>query len=153
MRDPVSFRGRLTLFFLLIVVLPMIAVAVLVTQVTSKSGSGKADARLASSMDAALALYRDDVTGARRAAGKFASDPQLAAALRSSDTASIQAIAAPLARRNGIRALEIRGPGGQRLAKVGGTDAIATYRLKLQGPSGPLGTLIASTTTPSEYLN
>jgi hypothetical protein len=32
----VSFRGRLTLFFLLIVVLPMIAVAVLVTQVNSE---------------------------------------------------------------------------------------------------------------------
>ncbi|HYY73296.1 MAG TPA: GGDEF domain-containing protein [Solirubrobacterales bacterium] len=148
-----SFRGRLTLFFLLIVVLPMIAVAVLVTQVTSKSGSGKADARLASSMDAALALYRDDVTAARRAAGNFASDPDLVAALRSGDPATIQGVAPRVAQGNGIRALEIRDPGGHRLAKVGGTYAVAAYRLKLRGPGGPLGTLIASTTTPSAYLD
>ena len=148
-----SFRGRLTLFFLLIVVLPMIAVAVLVTQVTSKSGSGKADARLASSMDAALALYRDDVTAARRAAGNFASDPDLVAALRSGDPGTIQGVAPRVAQANGIRALEIRDPGGHRLAKVGSTDAVAAYRLKLRGPGGPLGTLIASTTTPSAYLD
>src|SRR5215208_2705847 len=43
----VSFRGRLTLFFLLIVVLPMIAVAVLVTQIVTDSTNGKVDARLA----------------------------------------------------------------------------------------------------------
>jgi hypothetical protein len=43
----VSFRSRLTTFFVLIVVLPMIAVAVLVADVTDESESGKADARLA----------------------------------------------------------------------------------------------------------
>ena len=63
-----SFRGRLTLFFLLIVVLPMIAVAVLVTQVTTQSRNGKADARLAAGLGTALSVYRDDV-GAGQAGG------------------------------------------------------------------------------------
>ena len=51
-----SFRGRLTLFFLLIVVMPMIAVAVLVTQVTAQSRNGKADARLAAGLETALSI-------------------------------------------------------------------------------------------------
>ena len=63
-----SFRGRLTLFFLLIVVMPMIAVAVLVTQVTTQSRNGKADARLAAGLETALTIYRDDAArpGVRR---------------------------------------------------------------------------------------
>ncbi len=40
-----SFRLRLTLFFVIIVVLPMVALAVLVSQIASDSESGKADAR------------------------------------------------------------------------------------------------------------
>jgi hypothetical protein len=67
----VSFRGRLTLFFLLIVVLPMIALAVLVTQVTTQSGNGKADARLASGLQVSLAVYRRDVAQAKLAATKL----------------------------------------------------------------------------------
>ena len=63
-----SFRGRLTLFFLLIVVLPMIAVGVLVSHVTSESESGKSDARLDAGLDAALGTYDADVSEAQRAA-------------------------------------------------------------------------------------
>ena len=51
-----SFRGRLTLFFLLIVVLPMIAVAVLVVQVTGSSRSGKADARVRQNLGLVVGL-------------------------------------------------------------------------------------------------
>src|SRR5919109_2797214 len=108
MRDPVSFRGRLTLFFLLIVVLPMIAVAVLVTQVTSKSGNGKADARLAAGMDAALALYRDDAAAAERASTELARDPAVGTALSSGDRTLVASSARRLASQNGIRSLTIR---------------------------------------------
>ena len=48
-----SFRGRLTLFFVAIVVVPMIAVAVLVIQVTEDSANGKADARLSTGLETA----------------------------------------------------------------------------------------------------
>ena len=74
-----SFRGRLTLFFLLIVVMPMIAVAVLVTQVTAQSRNGKADARLAAGLETALSIYRGDVAAARRAANEIGKDPTLGA--------------------------------------------------------------------------
>ena len=41
-----SFRGRLTLFFLLIVVLPMVVIGVLASRTAEDASSGKADARL-----------------------------------------------------------------------------------------------------------
>jgi diguanylate cyclase (GGDEF)-like protein len=148
----VSFRGRLTLFFLLIVVLPMIAVGVLVTQVTNESGSAKADARLAAGLDAALAMYRDDSAAAERAAKRFANDPAVGSALRSGDPARIVSTARRLAGRSGIQSLVIRGPGGHQVAKVGAGDAVATYELNLTDPSGSLGSLTASTKTASGFL-
>ncbi len=147
-----SFRGRLTLFFLLIVVMPMIAVAVLVTQVTTQSRNGKADARLAAGLESALTLYRDDATDARRAAEGLGQDPALAVALQSSDRAQIAAAARTGADRYRTRSLVIRDPGGQRLAAVGGPGLLAPYRLDLRGPSGRLGSLVVSTATPSAYL-
>jgi len=148
----VSFRGRLTLFFLLIVVLPMIAVAVLVTQVTSQSGDGKADARLAAGMDAALALYTDEANAADQAANEFANDPAIAPVLASGDPARIEPTARRLARENGIESLTIEDPSGRRLATVGEGDPVAPYQLDLRDQSGSLGSLSASTTTASAYL-
>jgi diguanylate cyclase (GGDEF)-like protein len=138
---------------LLIVVLPMIAVAVLVRQVTSESGSGKADARLAAGLDAALATYRDDALTAERAAKRFANEPAVGAALRSGDTARIESTARSLARQSGIQSLVIRGPHGRRVATVGPDDAVATYELNLTDPGGSVGSLTASTTTAPAYLD
>ncbi len=149
-----SFRGRLTLFFLLIVVLPMVAVAVLVTHVTSDSESGKADARLDAGLDAGVATYEAEVAEAERAAKGFASDPAAASALRSGDPARIEALARRLAIQNGIRSLVIRDPSDDVMATIGPTNAIATFKLNLPDRSGSfVASLTASTTTPTEYLN
>ena len=147
-----SFRGRLTLFFLLIVVLPMIAVAVLVTHVTSESESGKADARLAAGLDTRAGDIRDDAADAERAAKRFANDPAVGAALRSGDPARIEAWpAAGPPRSESIP----RDPGSERrragVDRPG--DAVATYELDLTDPGGSVGSLIASTTTASDYLD
>ena len=148
-----SFRGRLTLFFLLIVVLPMVAVAVLVTHVTNESESGKADARLDAGLDAALATYRADAAEAEQAAKRFARDSAAASALRSGDPAQIKAVARRLAAQVGIRSLVIRDADGGVLAKIGPGNGVATYELNLTDPSGSLGSLTASTTTATDYLN
>ena len=54
-----SFRTRLTLFFVLIVVLPMVAVGVLVTQLGAESRTGKADVRLSEALDVGLSTCDD----------------------------------------------------------------------------------------------
>jgi diguanylate cyclase (GGDEF)-like protein len=148
----VSFRGRLTLFFILIVVLPMVAVAVLVNLVTSESGSAKADARLAAGLDAALAMYGDDAAAAEQAAKDFTNDPGVGSALRSGNQARIEAAARRLAGQAGLKSLVIRDPSGRPVATIGQDHAVATYELNLTGPSGSLGSLTASTTTADGYL-
>ena len=52
-----SFRTRLGLFFLLMVAIPIAAIAVLVTDITGDSADGKADARLSTGLETAIALY------------------------------------------------------------------------------------------------
>jgi diguanylate cyclase (GGDEF)-like protein len=146
-----SFRGRLTLFFLLIVVLPMIVLAVLVTQIATDSTNGKADAQLAEGLDSGLTVYRDEATSAGDAAKKAAHDPKVTAAITSGNGPQENAAAQGLIGQHGIRAASLdsaKGKGGTAGANV----MVAPYRLNLNGPGGRLGTLTVSTTTPSEYL-
>jgi diguanylate cyclase (GGDEF)-like protein len=147
-----SFRGRLTLFFLLIVVLPMIAVAVLVTQVTTQSRNGKADARLAAGLETALSVYRDDAARAQRAANQLGHNPALGAALQTGDRAQIVAASRAAAHQNGAEALVVRDAGRREVAAVGGPPVVAPFRLNLRGPAGPLGSLTVSATNPTAYL-
>jgi diguanylate cyclase (GGDEF)-like protein len=146
-----SFRGRLTLFFLLIVVLPMIAVAALATQIVSESTNGKADARLAEGLDSALTVYRDDAADAGRAAKEVARDPAVASAITAGQSQA-QALADDLVGEHGIRALVFQGSSGRRLASAGSKALVAPYRLNLNGSGGQIGSLTVSTTTPSSYL-
>src|SRR6266480_2583231 len=52
-----SFRSRLLLFFTIIVVIPMVAVALVLFSLTADSETGKADAEIAQGMRAAFAMY------------------------------------------------------------------------------------------------
>src|ERR1700722_4154890 len=60
-----SFRTRLTGFFVLIVVVPMVAVGFLVFRLISDSEHGKADARADGLASAAASLYNAEITDAR----------------------------------------------------------------------------------------
>jgi diguanylate cyclase (GGDEF)-like protein len=147
-----SFRGRLTLFFLLIVVLPMVALAVLVTQIVTESTNGKADARLAEGLDSALTLYRDDAVKARDAAKQVAEDPRLRTAIAGGRSAQAPGIANDLVGEHGIRAIAVEGPNGESVASAGAPVLVAPYRLTLNGPGGEIGSITVSATTPSGYL-
>ena len=54
-----SFRTRLRLFFVLIVIVPMIAVTLIVFRLIAESEQGQADARVAARQEAAITLYYD----------------------------------------------------------------------------------------------
>src|SRR5919197_4216304 len=113
-----SFRGRLTLFFLLIVVLPMIAVAVLVTQIVTESTNGKADAWLAEGLDSALTLYRDDAPAGRGAAKQVAG-PGVTTAIAAGAGPQASGVANRLLGEHGIRAVVLAGANGERVASAG----------------------------------
>ena len=60
-----SFRTRLGLFFLLMVAIPIAAIAVLASDVTGDSQAGKADAQVSTGLEAAISIYEDEVAAAR----------------------------------------------------------------------------------------
>src|SRR5687767_15621182 len=106
-----SFRLRLTLFFVLIVVLPMIALAVLVSQIASDSESGKADARLSAELHTATVVYETAQADSRRIAGEIANeiaaDPSALDTLRSGDSAALAALARTYVQRDGAVAVRL----------------------------------------------
>src|SRR6476619_4040152 len=105
--------------------MPMIAVAVLVTQVTAQSRNGKADARLAAGLETALSIYRSDVGAGRHAANEIGGDPALGFALQAGDRAQIQSAARAAAGNQGARFLVLRDSSGRRVASVGAPPPVA----------------------------
>jgi diguanylate cyclase (GGDEF)-like protein len=151
---PLSFRGRLILFFLLIVALPMIAVAVLVSDVTGHSATGKADAALNADLDVAVALYDELTDDATTAAKQIASDPTFAAAASTGDDAGIAEAATRLADQHRVESLRFNEPSGKPIVAVGERDPLAVASIDLverQG-GGSAGTLRVSTATVTGYL-
>src|SRR3954469_24699109 len=85
-----SFRSRLLLFFMIIVIVPMIAVELVLFSITADSETGTADAALAQGQRAAFAVYDGDRAEAGDELEKVARDPQLAAALARHDAAALR---------------------------------------------------------------
>ena len=144
-----SFRARLTLFFILIVAIPMIVIAALAVGVTDASRNGKADARLDGGVQTALATWRGDLARAHRAARAVAQDPALQAALRSGT--GIEVAAGSAAQAAGARSLLVRGP-GRSVTRVG-PAGVAAARVTVTQPGGaPLAAVLASMTTAKGYV-
>src|SRR4051812_50202690 len=85
-----SFRSRLTLFFVLIVIVPMVSVTLVIFRLISDNEHGKADARVEARERTAIGLRDELVTEADRAARLVVNDPQLAAALRAKNRGAAQ---------------------------------------------------------------
>ncbi len=83
-----SFRSRLTLFFVLIVIVPMVSLTVVLFALISDNENGKQDARVAARQSAAINLYRAGEEDARRALVTVSKDVRLATALRADDAAA-----------------------------------------------------------------
>src|SRR5918911_1425100 len=101
---------------MIIVIVPMIAVALVLFSITADSETGKTDAQIAQGLRAAFAVYDADRARARPALTRVARDQPLARALADGDRAAasarLHALAAtrPRARSDGSRR---RGGGGR----------------------------------------
>ena len=146
-----SFRGRLALFFLLIVVIPIAAIALLVVDVTRDSQAGKADARLSTGVDTALAVYEEDVAAAEAQMAEILTDPEMLAALRSGGAEAIADAAAAAGREAGLERLSIVTPEGEAIQALGAGEELATATVRATGRSGAYE-LRGSVTGPTEYV-
>src|SRR5215213_110911 len=120
-----SFRTRLTLFFVLIVVVPMIALGVVVVRIVSDSQHAKARAQNRASAAAALADFQRLSADGSTHARALARDAALAAALRTPETTDDRARTQQLAAQRGLARVRLVGADGTVLADVGDPNAIA----------------------------
>jgi diguanylate cyclase (GGDEF)-like protein len=143
------------MFFVLIVVLPMVALAVLVSQIASDSESGKANARLSAELRTATTVYEQAQTDSRRVAGevaaKVAADPTAIATLRSGTRADLKALARRYAAEPGIAALRLADAGGNQ-ATVGDGRPVAGASVGLTAGGENIGAVTASTTSSTQLL-
>lgn len=141
-----SFRTRLTSFFLLIVVIPLVAVGILVFRLINDSQQGKADARANGIASVAASLYQNHSLLAR------ADARALARALASAPQAITQSRIAALAAQSGLARVRVS-LGVHQIADVGGNDALApgTAIASLGPGRGELIVVVSELTAP-DYL-
>ena len=146
-----SFRTRLTLFFVLIVIFPMVSVAVVVFRLISDNETAKVEARLAEGQAAAIGLYDESRKDALRALRRVGADTPFIQAVRRGDRAQALDRARGLVVAAGIERLVLGGRGGAVL-DVGTRSAIAPASRDVIGSSGRrIGRLQVSVVTADQF--
>jgi diguanylate cyclase (GGDEF)-like protein len=147
-----SFRTRLLLFFTIIVVVPMGAVALVLFSITSQSQLGKADARIAEGLRVGFAVYRQDRTEALSQLQRIARQPALRRALSAKTPAAAQAQLERLLKPP-IRSIALYDKNNKQVAIVGDNPAIAPALARPTTKAGrQFGSLAVSVTSPSSFV-
>ncbi|MEA2132301.1 MAG: hypothetical protein QOC68_210 [Solirubrobacteraceae bacterium] len=146
-----SFRNRLTIFFIVLVILPMIVVATVGFVLAADSEQGKIDARLFEAQRSATGLFREFQDRAEAAARVIGQDTRLSAAIEAGDRGPIQtrldALAADAKAVRTVLALD-----GAGRFESGRGEAVAPARTRLIGPKGATaGALMVSVISARDY--
>ncbi len=147
----VSFRNRLTFFFIVLVILPVLAVAAVGILLVRDSESSKNESSLSRAKLAAEGLYTDSRDRAMVIARTVQTDDRLAEAVRDGDRAAQQDRLEALTERTG--AVRVRLVlDGQEAVEAGEGEAIAPVRSRVVDANGePAGELDLSVTRPDDF--
>lgn len=136
-----SFRGKLGIFFFLVVVVPIVSVAFVLINLVDDNETGKADARLASNQAVAVNLTRELRVKADRIAEQVVDDPQVGAALRSGNRRALTVRLRALRTSTGATRIAVE---RRRtvMADTGGETAVfPTFHQLVDGSGRQQGTL------------
>jgi len=148
-----SFRSRLSLFFVIIVVIPMAAVAVVLFRITGDSETGKTDSRIAGGLRTAFTVYEESTDRSRTALRDVSSGPGVREAIRTGKAPRIRLELRRARRRSPevVRAAYYDSR-GREVASAGGSAAVApATAAPTTGDGKRLGTLWVSTNHAREY--
>lgn len=148
-----SFRGRLRLFFAVIVIVPIVAVGIVLFQILGATDNFRLDSSLDKAQEAAQNLYQQDRRDAMQAMTPIRQDVQLARAIEERRPAAVQERLEELARANGAQhvVLTVNDFG---TFETGSNTAIASASAELEEASGaPVGRMTVSTSTASAYAS
>ena len=135
-----SFRNRLGLFFVLIVIVPMVAVAVLLFSLLADSEQSVGDANIGARQELADNLFSEQRRAARRPLSIVAHDDEFGEALLAGDMARAQRRAEQLLKaRDAERIVLVKD--GVAVVKAGDKTAIAPELQPLTSDQGDLGVL------------
>jgi diguanylate cyclase (GGDEF)-like protein len=147
-----SFRNRLTLFFVLIVVVPMIAVAFVLFNLIADNETGKSDARVGAQAEAAIALYEEFLNRGRVVAREIARDVPFATAVRRNDAEALHARSEDLLRAKDAERIVIARGANRAVVDVGRASSTFPAKLTLLGERNrSFGRLEVSVVTPRAY--
>ena len=146
-----SFRNRLTLFFVAIVILPMVSMAFVLFRLLSDNERGKADARIAARQQTARNLFAEDQERAGRLAARFGGDAQLARALRAGSDRAAQRRASALRSELGLARVRLS-RGDATVFDAGSDVATAVAERELVDPEGARYRLEISDRTAPAYV-
>ena len=146
-----SFRNRLTIFFIVLVILPMIVVATVGFVLAADSERGKTDARLYEAQRSAMGLFKEFRDRAEAGARAIGQDERLSGAIESGNRDRIQKRLESLAAESSaVRAVMTLDGVGR--FEVGRREAVAPARTKLIGAKGAsAGKLDVSVITAEDY--
>jgi diguanylate cyclase (GGDEF)-like protein len=150
-----SFRNRLTLFFVLIVVVPMLAVGVVLFELLGTNAQAKDDADITTALRVATNLRDESVKRAQRAALTIGQgDVRLAEAIRRNDRAALRVRAQELLGREGVSRIVIYRDEAQVLVDVGERDAVFPVKQNLvdRPQTPPVGVLQVSAARAESYV-
>jgi diguanylate cyclase (GGDEF)-like protein len=150
-----SFRQRLTAYFVFVVVIPMVAVGAILFILVDSAERGKSDAAAGARGQTALNIYSAAHQEADRKGAVIGRDVLLATALREGDAQALRRRANALLRQYDVKRIVItRGNSNRALVDVGVASAAfpATRALLDRGGGPPLGRLQVSVLTPGEYV-
>jgi diguanylate cyclase (GGDEF)-like protein len=146
-----SFRGRLRLFFALIVIVPMVALGAVLFALTARTETGKADAGISTAARTALAVYREQVGAARPALRRVAGDPRLRSAIVGGRIGAARGRMRQLVRGN-VVGIELWSARGRSLARVGSGAAVAGRGSQLGGGGGSSPSILTVSVTRADAL-
>ena len=147
----VSFRNRLTLFFILLVIAPVLVVAGVAILSVQRSESSRTDVRLDQAVKSAQTVYGEARDEAQAAVMSVRDDRALAAALRGGDQAAVTRRLEELAERTMAVRVRLVFP-GRRAIEAGTENAVAPARSRVvDADRGRQGRIVLSTTTADDY--
>jgi diguanylate cyclase (GGDEF)-like protein len=131
-----SFRGRLRLFFALIVIVPMIALGGVLFVLTARSETGKADAGIAAGTRAAIGIYQEQIERARPALRRIGRDHALQRAIAAGRADAAERRLRELS-VGAVVAAELSPPRGAPVARAGSAKGVARAgaRIVVRGSS------------------
>ena len=146
-----SFRSRLRLFFVVIVILPMVTVAAVLWLLIAYSDRSQTNARLGTVQAVAEGVYTGHVDRAKRALTVIGQDQRLADAIDSGVREDVQGRLDALAMQVRARFVLLRLDEEGRF-EAGRLPAVATAQTRLQDDrQRPLGDLTVSLVSPEAY--